>query len=72
MADIQDCIFKILRIVESGDAGMVEAQFRSRIAGGQGRIDVDFVMVVELRDGRIAPPAHYFDIRPLALAQQKP
>jgi hypothetical protein len=29
-------------------------------------------LLVELRDGRIARLAHYFDTRPLALAQQKP
>ena len=70
MADVQDCIFTSIRIVESGDTGMAEAQFRSRLAGGQGRLDFDFAMVVEMRDGRIARLAHYFDTRPLVLSAE--
>jgi ketosteroid isomerase-like protein len=43
---------------------MVEAEFRSGLAAG-GRLDFDFAMLVELRDGRIARLAEYFDTRPL-------
>ncbi|MDX6520841.1 MAG: hypothetical protein QOJ31_2167 [Gaiellales bacterium] len=65
MADLDECVITTLRVVESGDTGMVEAQFRSRVADGEGRLDFDFAMVVELRDGRIARLAEYFDTRPL-------
>jgi ketosteroid isomerase-like protein len=71
MADVQECGFKILRIVEAGDTGMAEAQFRSRLVGGQGRIDFDFAMVAELRDGRIARLAHYLDTLPLVSAGKR-
>jgi uncharacterized protein len=65
MAELDDCQITTLRVVESGDVGMVEAEFRSRLADGKGRLDFDFAMVVELRDGRIARLAEYFDTRPL-------
>jgi ketosteroid isomerase-like protein len=44
---------------------MVEAEFRSALASGDGRLDFDFMMLVELRDGRIARLAEYFDTGPL-------
>jgi ketosteroid isomerase-like protein len=65
MADLDECVITTRRVVEAGDAGMVEAEFRSRLANGEGRLDFDFAMVVELRDGRIARLAEYFDTRPL-------
>ncbi|MDX6548162.1 MAG: hypothetical protein QOG33_1712 [Gaiellales bacterium] len=65
MADLDDCVITTLRVVESDDTGMVEAEFRSRLADGKGRLDFDFAMVVELRDGRIARLAEYFDTPPL-------
>jgi ketosteroid isomerase-like protein len=65
MADLDNCVITTLRVVESDDTGMVEAEFRSRLADGKGRLDFDFAMVVELRDGRIARLAEYFDTRTL-------
>jgi ketosteroid isomerase-like protein len=65
MADLADCAITPFRVVESGDTGMVEAGFRSAVSAG-GRLDFDFAMVVELRDGRIARLAEYFDTAPLA------
>ena len=65
MADLADCHITAVRVVEHGDTGMVEAEFRSTLAAGGGRLDFDFAMVVELRGGRIARLAEYFDTRPL-------
>jgi ketosteroid isomerase-like protein len=64
MADLADCTITTRSVVESGNTGMVEAQFRSGLAAG-GRLDFDFAMLVALRDGRIARLAEYFDTRPL-------
>jgi ketosteroid isomerase-like protein len=43
---------------------MVEAEFRSALSNGDGRLDFDFAMVVEMNDGRIARLTEYFDTRP--------
>ena len=39
--------------------------FRSALADGGARMDFAFAMVVELRGGRIARLAEYFDTAPL-------
>jgi ketosteroid isomerase-like protein len=64
MADLADCAITARRVVESGNTAMVEAEFRSGMVAG-GRLDFDFAMLVELRDGRITRLAEYFDTRPL-------
>ena len=68
MAELADCAITTRRLMADGDVGMVEAEFRSALASGQGRLDFDFMMLVELRDGRIARLAEYFDTRPLVPA----
>ena len=65
MADLADCAISSRRTVAGGDTAIVEAGFRSSLASGEGRLDFDFAMVVEMRDGRIARLAEYFDTRPL-------
>ena len=65
MAELADCAITTRRLITDGDTGMVEAEFRSALASGQGRLDFDFMMLVELRDGRIARLAEYFDTRSL-------
>jgi ketosteroid isomerase-like protein len=64
MADLADCSITARSVVESGNTGMVEAEFRSSLAAG-GRLDFDFATLVELRDGCITRLAEYFDTRPL-------
>jgi ketosteroid isomerase-like protein len=64
MADLKDCRITSRAVVESGDTGMVEAEFRSSLAAG-GRLDFDFAMVVELSGGRVSRLAEYFDTAPL-------
>jgi ketosteroid isomerase-like protein len=68
MAELADCAITIRGLLEAGDLAMVEAEFRSALASGQGRLDFDFMMLVELRDGRVARLAEYFDTRPLVPA----
>jgi ketosteroid isomerase-like protein len=65
MGELADCSITTRRLISEGDTGMVEAEFRSALASGDGRLDFDFMMLVELRDGRIARLAEYFDTRPL-------
>jgi ketosteroid isomerase-like protein len=66
MADITDCRIATRRLTEDRDTGIVEAEFRSALAGGGGRLDFDFAMVVEMQDGQISRLTEYFDTRPLA------
>ena len=65
MAELADCAITSRRLICEGDTAMVEAEFRSALASGDGRLDFDFMMLVELRDGRIARLAEYFDTGPL-------
>jgi ketosteroid isomerase-like protein len=65
MAELADCAITSRRTVSDGGAAIVEAEFRSTLAGGEGRLDFDFAMVVEMHEGRIARLAEYFDTRPL-------
>jgi ketosteroid isomerase-like protein len=65
MAELKDCAITNLRVAENGNTGMVEAEFRSTLASGEGRLDFDFAMVVEMDGGRVARLAEYFDTGPL-------
>jgi ketosteroid isomerase-like protein len=65
MAELANCTITTRRVVATADVGMVEAEFRSSLAGADGRLDFDFAMVVEMSNGRIARLAEYFDTRPL-------
>jgi ketosteroid isomerase-like protein len=65
MQELADCAITTRRVVATDDAGIVEAEFRSALAGGDGRLDFDFAMVVEMSGGRIARLTEYFDTRPL-------
>jgi ketosteroid isomerase-like protein len=65
MAALVDCAIAIDREVESEDSVVVEGRFASRLAESGARFDFDFVAIADLRDGRIARLAEYFDTRPL-------
>jgi ketosteroid isomerase-like protein len=65
MEELADCAITTRRVVATDGAGMVEAEFRSALASGDGRLDFDFAMVVEMNGGRIARLTEYFDTRPL-------
>jgi ketosteroid isomerase-like protein len=64
MAVLAQCDVTISHGVEQGDLGMAEGMFRSTLAEG-GAFDFPFVMVVELRGGKIARLSEYFDTAPL-------
>ncbi|HEY2440942.1 MAG TPA: nuclear transport factor 2 family protein [Solirubrobacteraceae bacterium] len=61
MAAITECRIEVRHGVETGETGMVEGFFASRLATGDGRLDFPFAVVGQLRDGRIARLAEYFD-----------
>jgi ketosteroid isomerase-like protein len=65
MGELADCAIEAGHVVEQGDIGMVEARFLSSLADGSGRLDFDFAMLVEMRDGKVARLVEYFDTRPL-------
>jgi ketosteroid isomerase-like protein len=65
MAELSECRVTVGHVLERGDVGVAEGRFESALAADGSRMDFDFAMVVELRDGRIARLAEYFDTRPL-------
>ena len=52
-------------MLEHGDVGVAEGRFESVLVADGSRMDFDFAMLVELRDGQVARLAEYFDTRPL-------
>ena len=67
MAEIRDVRIPVKALATS-DAGIAisEASFLSELTSGEGRLDFDFAMVVEIRDGLIVRLCEYFDARGLA------
>jgi ketosteroid isomerase-like protein len=66
MAALSACEVTLTNSIQEGDLGMTEGWFRSTLADGGAAFDFPFVMVVELRDGKIARLSEYFDTKPLA------
>ena len=66
MAAVEDVRVTIDRAFEDAEHGVVEGRFLSRVAGTDVRFDFGFMASIELRDGRVARLAEYFDTRPLA------
>jgi ketosteroid isomerase-like protein len=65
MAAIADLVITERTSVQNGDLAIVEGDFASRLVGGEQRFDFPFAAVAEMRDGRIARLAEYFDTEPL-------
>jgi ketosteroid isomerase-like protein len=65
MAAIADLVITERTSLHDGDLGIVEGDFSSRLAGSEQRFDFSFTAVAEMRDGRIARLAEYFDTQPL-------
>jgi ketosteroid isomerase-like protein len=65
MAAIRDCQIRFEHLLEKGTVAFCEGLFASRLVDGSGRLDFSFALVVEMRDGKIARAAEYFDTRPL-------
>ena len=65
MGELSECRVTLTNVLTSGDLGMAEGRFESVLADGSGRLDFDFAMTVELRDGLVARLSEYYDTRPL-------
>ena len=65
MDEIRGLRLPIRMLAGYGDVAICEAGFLSELASGEGRLDFEFAMVVEMRDGKIGRLCEYFDTRPL-------
>lgn len=65
MAAIHQCRIPLGVVIESGSVGFAEGMFQSKLAGSETRFDFPFVMVVEMKDGKIARLGEYFDTKSL-------
>jgi ketosteroid isomerase-like protein len=65
MAAIADLVITERASLHDGDRAIVEGDFTSRLAGGEQRFDFPFAALAEMRDGRIARLAEYFDTESL-------
>jgi ketosteroid isomerase-like protein len=65
MAELSSCEVTLTNGLEQGDRGIAEGTFASTLAESGARLDFPFVMAVDMRDGKIARLAEYFDTAPL-------
>ena len=65
MAAIRECKIKTRNLLETPDLGFVEGFFASKDIKSGERFDFAFAALVEMRDGKIARLAEYFDTGPL-------
>lgn len=65
MGAIEDCRVTLDPVLEEGDRVLAVGFFASRLRESGERFDFPFAILVELRDGKIARLAEYFDTRPL-------
>ncbi|HTE62550.1 MAG TPA: nuclear transport factor 2 family protein [Solirubrobacteraceae bacterium] len=65
MAAVEDVVVTIVRAFEDDTHAAVEGMFLSRVAGSDVRFDFGYMASLELRDGKVARLAEYFDTRPL-------
>ena len=66
MAAITECEIPVRTVCCAETVGLVEAEFRSRLVSGEGRLDFVFAMVVEVGERGIERLTEYFDTGPLA------
>jgi len=66
LSRLDDCRITVGLVASNGDVCFVEGEFRSVLRESGARKDFRFAALVEMRDGRIARLAEYFDTRPLA------
>jgi len=65
IAAIRECHIPIHSLIESGDTAFAEGEFRSVLASTGARFDFPFALVVEMKNGKVARLAEYFDTHPL-------
>ena len=66
MAEIRDVRIPVKALAVSDDVAICEASFLSELISGEGRLDFEFAMAVEMRDGLVARLTEYFDARGMA------
>jgi len=64
MAEITGLQIPIRHIAVDGDVAICEAAFLCELTADGSRMDFDFAMAIEVRDGRIVRLTEYFDTRP--------
>lgn len=65
MSKLSSCRIPVLHLVERGDVALAEGVFEAVLAAGGARFEFPFALVLELRDGKVARVAEYFDTRTL-------
>jgi ketosteroid isomerase-like protein len=65
MAELSECRVTLAHVLTSDHLGMAEGRFCSALAADGSRMDFDFAMTVEVRDGKVTRVAEYYDTRPL-------
>jgi ketosteroid isomerase-like protein len=65
VSSLDECTITLRRVLEDSDAVFAEGYFASRLRDNGARLDFPFAIVIEMREGRIARVAEYFDTRPL-------
>ncbi|HEV8451714.1 MAG TPA: nuclear transport factor 2 family protein [Gaiellales bacterium] len=65
MDEIRGLRIPIKHLAGEGDVAICEASFLCEQTSGKGRLDFEFAMVVETRDGEITRLREYFDTSPL-------
>jgi ketosteroid isomerase-like protein len=66
MAEITNLEIPIRHLAEDGDVAICEAAFLCEVVADGSRMDFDFAMAIEVRDGRVVRLTEYFDARPFA------
>jgi ketosteroid isomerase-like protein len=65
MAELSACRVRLTHVLTSDVLGMAEGRFESVLAADGSRMDFDFAIAVEVRDGEVSRLAEYYDTRPL-------
>lgn len=65
MAAIRNCRIPVRHLIESGNLAFAEGEFTSELAETGARFDFPFVLVLEMKDGKVDRLAEYFDTRHL-------
>jgi ketosteroid isomerase-like protein len=66
MAEITNLEIPIRYLAVDGDVAICEAAFLCEAVADGSRMDFDFAMAIEVRDGQVVRLTEYFDPRPFA------
>ena len=65
IAAIRNCRIPIRHLIESGNLAVAEGEFLSELASTGQRFDFPFMLILEMKDGKVIRLAEYFDTQPL-------